>query len=706
MAYTEDALVEQPTIQLFNDLGWQSINCFEEVFGEDGTLGRENRGEVILVRSLSKALKNINPDLTELVITQAIEELARDRSAMTSIAANEQVYQLICDGIKVTNNENGEEEIITVQVIDWNHSTNNEFLLCSQLFITGEIETRRPDLTEEQESRLEKEFARAYHIITREERLDSIAHDIVEHFMGREYMGKAMVLAIDKATAIRYYNKLKIEWQKKLSNLKKQLVESHGSDQYRLKTQIALMESTDMAVVVSGGQGEYEAMNKKGLDIRVHRERMLKEKLDEKFKDPDDPLRIVCVCAMWLTGFDAPSISTLYLDKPLKNHSLMQAIARANRVFPNKTCGQVVDYINIFGALQQALGMYGSSVAEEPGQYQVDRPANDKKSLLDALENAMSDVKVFLATLKISLQMIIDTPEKGFAKLELLDKATESLLLPKNHDEFVSYVRQINRIFKSILPDCRADKFVKDRVTLNVLYYQMRVKSGLEVDDQDVLDVVRNQVNELLDDAIETIQIGSNLPEPINISGIDFDALAEMIERIKKPRASDTERLKNIIARKLKPMLDRNKTRQNLQDKFQKLIEQYNLGAYTAEQFFEELKQFISELEDEEKRFVREGITEEELAIFDLLNSEVVLSEAEKTQVKTIAKELLTRLKSILVIDWKKKQRTKARVKSAIDEVLDNLPDVYDDGLWTKTSDDVYMHIFDKYSDQSISCYG
>ncbi|WP_275100169.1 type I restriction endonuclease subunit R [Sedimenticola hydrogenitrophicus] len=1057
MLYTEGSLIEQPAIKLYSELGWETIECWDEPFGPESPFGRNNRGDVVLPNRLRPALEQLNPDAPTLAIDEAIEELSRDRSAMSPIAANEDIYQLLREGYKYKASDDVGEDV-TVRIIDWQNPENNDFLLCSQMSITGDIETRRPDLigfvnglpllfvelkashrqlihaykdnltdyrntiphlfwynqmillsngvqsklgtissawehfadwkkiesekeprrvslevavrgtcqkyrfldlvenytlfarqketikilakyhqylgvnealrgleyinsphpsplpggegatkkgqlgvfwhtqgsgksfsmtfftqkafrklpgnwtfvivtdrtdlddqiykifhstgmlleesqaesgedlkkllsedhrfvftliqkfraekgesypvlserddvivitdeahrsqydtlamnmrralpnaafiaftgtpllageektrevfgdyvsiynfadavddgatlplyyenrvpevnlsrddlgdeiteildeadlNDEQEARLEKEFARAYHIITREERLDTIAGDIVEHYMGREYMGKAMVVSIDKATAIRMYDKVQVAWQKKLTSLKNRLKVASGSYRNRLESQIAHMESTNMAVVVSGGQNDYERMAKLGLDYKPHRERMVREKLDEKFKDADDPLRIVFVCAMWMTGFDAPPVSTLYIDKPLKDHTLMQTIARANRVFPGKPAGQIVDYINIFGALQNALGMYGGGVAEPGEGYHVDTPANDKQVLIDELEKAMGEVRGFLAERQIGLQAIIDAKD-DLQRLTQLDEASEILLNPKHYDDFVSHLRQINRIFKAVLPDTRADKFVKERVAINIIYRQMRVKSGLEVDDTDVLDVVRNQVSELLDEAIETIRIGSNLPDPVDISGIDFEALAEMVNRLKKPSRSDVERLKAIIARKLMPMVERNSTRQNLQERFQQLIEEYNLGAYTAEQFFEELKKFIGELEEEEKRTAREDLTEEELAIFDLLCKDVALTEKERAEVKKVAHELLERLKEALVIDWKKKQRTKAKVESLIKDVLDHLPDAYDDNVWPKACEEVYLHVYDKYAGEGVSVY-
>ena len=442
-----------------------------------------------------------------------------------------------------------------------------------------------------------------------------------------------------------------------------------------------------------------------GLDFKPHRERIKNEKLDEKFKDEDDPLRIVFVCAMWLTGFDAPSVSTLYLDKPLKNHTLMQTIARANRVFPGKPAGQIVDYINIFGALQKALGMYGGGVQEEDGQYGAGSPADHKMVLVDALEKAVIEVNVFLEGHSINLQKIIDASTEDMKKLELLDEASEILLHPKLQDEFAAFVRQINRIFKALLPDAKAYKYIKERVALSVIYRQMRLKSGLDVDDQDVLDVVRTQVNELIEASIDTVKIGSNLPEPIDIGGIDFDALAEMLARTKKPKRSDIERLKNIIERRLGKMMSLNFTRQDLQEKFKKLIEEYNKGAYTAELFFEELSKFVNELNEEDKRAAREGLNEEELAIFDLLCKEVELSEKERNKVKVTAKELLLKLKDVLVIDWRKKQRTKAKVHNTIEEVLDALPDTFTDEIWPKAIEHVYLHVYDKYVGEGESVY-
>ncbi|MGB5708434.1 MAG: hypothetical protein WBM41_16580 [Arenicellales bacterium] len=192
------------------------------------------------------------------------------------------------------------------------------------------------ELDDEQEKKLEREFAREYHLITRDDRLEKVAEDLVSHFMGRKQSGKGMVICIDKVTAVKLYDKIQKYWKAYLDGLKSQLAVADELTGPELQRQIDFMEQTDMAVIVSQQQNEIDEFKGKGLDIAPYRTRMVKEDMETKFKDPDDPFRLVFVCATWLTGFDAPSVSTIYLDKPMNNHTLMQTIARANRVFGEK----------------------------------------------------------------------------------------------------------------------------------------------------------------------------------------------------------------------------------------------------------------------------------------------------------------------------------------------------------------------------------
>src|SRR5690606_16554971 len=231
--------------------------------------------------------------------------------------------------------------------------------------------------------RLAREFGREYHLITDDDRLDTIATDLVEHFVSRGYQGKAMVVSIDKATAVKMYDKVQAEWQRRIDTLSADVSAAAGEHGQALAAKLFEMTNTDMAVVVSPSQNEIADMRAKGVDIEPHRRRMVAEDLDGKFKDPSDPLRIVFLCAMWLTGFDAPATSTIYLDKPMRNHTLMQTIARANRVVAGKQAGEIIDYIGVFRNLQDALALYGSGYGGgvEPGDLPVEAKEEQAEDL-------------------------------------------------------------------------------------------------------------------------------------------------------------------------------------------------------------------------------------------------------------------------------------------------------------------------------------
>ena len=176
-----------------------------------------------------------------------------------------------------------------------------------------------------------------------------------------------------------------------------------------LTERLGVLDTTDMVVIVSPGQNEIEQMRKLGLEIEPHRRRMNESQppLAEKFKDTDDSLRLVFVCAM-LTGFDAPSCSTVYLDKPMRNHTLMQTIARANRVFSGKHSGVIVDYANVFASLERALAIYG---AGQGGAM----PVQDKQQLADALRLAVDEAIAFCAVRGVALDEIVALPPAAAA---------------------------------------------------------------------------------------------------------------------------------------------------------------------------------------------------------------------------------------------------------------------------------------------------
>ena len=1046
--YSEDSLVEQPAIALFAELDWETANCFQEKFGENGTLGRETPNEVVLVPRLRAALLRLNPDLPTEAIALAIEELTRDRSALSPANANREVYKLLKDGVKVSFlDADNEEKVETVQVIDWNKPSNNDFFLASQFWMSGEMYKRRADLVgfvnglplvfielkashkrleyaykknlrayrneipqlfwynnfiilsngsqskigsmtaewehfsewkkinsegeegivsletmikgtcehsrlldilenftlfdeaggglaklvsknhqylgvnnaiqaleeieknrgrlgvfwhtqgsgksysmvffsqkvlrklpgnytflivtdrqeldnqiyknfiragvvtekqaqaesgehlktllredhrfiftliqkfrtekgatypelsdrsdviviadeahrsqydtfalnlrnalpnaafiaftgtpliageektkevfgdyvstynfkqsiddcatvplyyenripelqltnldldkemhslieeavldEEQEKKFEREFSRDYHLITRDGRLEKIAEDLVAHFMERGYSGKAMFVSIDKATAVRMYDKVAKYWKKYLANLEKELVKTNDEEKEELKEKIKFMEETDMAVVVSQSQNEVEDLKKKGVDIIPHRRRIVKEDLDTKFKNPDDPFRIVFVCAMWMTGFDVPSCSTIYLDKPMRNHTLMQTIARANRVFGDKINGLIVDYVGIFRNLQKALAIYGS--ASGGGVDDGETPIIDKSLLIEPLKKAIEETTGYCNERGIELSKIQTV--YGFERTKLMDDAVDAIIVnDESKKKYLSLAGNVKRIYKAILPHPKANEFTQTQKLFDVIAEKIRSLTP-EADISEVMGDVEN----LLDNSIATEgyiihePVGkSDIEHRVNLSNIDFEALKKQFEKGRK--RIETEKLRGLINRKLIQMVRLNKNRMDYLEKFQKMIEEYNSGSHNVETFFTKLVVFAQELNVEEKRGIAEKLTEEELAIFDLLTKpEMDLSKKEVRNVKKVAQELLETIKKEkLVLDWRKRQQSRAGVRQSIEVILDEeLPRVYTKELYVQKCDAIYQHVYDSYfgPDQSI----
>lgn len=554
------------------------------------------------------------------------------------------------------------------------------------------------ELDEAQEQKLEREFAREYHLITRDDRLETIAEDLVKHFLGRGYRGKAMMVCIDKATAVRMYDKVQMHWNKHLVRLHDQLAKASGDEKDVLAEKIMVMQTTDMAVVVSQSQNEIEDLKAKELDIVPHRQRMLKEDLDEQFKDPDGNLRLVFVCAMWITGFDVPTCSTLYLDKPMRNHTLMQTIARANRVSPGKSAGLIVDYVGIFRNLQDALRIYAKP--NQPGQL----PINDKAALVAQLEALLEQAESFCTGLGVDLKGVVNTPLEK--RLEALQEAMNTIL-GQGEDTtkaYLSLAGQVARTFKAILPDAAANSYAP--MSVLVAYLGAMIKALRPPPD---ISGIMSDLDALLDDSIATegYRIGHK-PEAealIDLSQIDFAALQQKFNEGKK--ATETEKLKGQIEKKLEKMVRENKGRTDFLEKFQRLIEAYNASSHNLEAFFNELMAFAQNLTEEEQRAHRENLTEEELAIFDLLTQpDPVLTDKEKDEVKKVARELLAKLKAEkLVFDWKLKTQTKADVERTIRDFFIKLPVAYTPALKKDKRVKTYAHIYENYFGAGQSVY-
>ncbi len=563
--------------------------------------------------------------------------------------------------------------------------------------------------------------SRPYHLITRNDRLEKIAEDIVLHFMGRGFQGKAMVVSVDKATAVRMFDKVQKYWKMHLAELMAEYEARSGkaylpgknphepSDSEEqafladLWDEIRTMLETDMAVVISQGQNEIAEMRERGLNIIPHRRRMVEEDLDTKFKDPADPLRIVFVCAMWMTGFDVPSCSTIYLDKPMRNHTLMQTIARANRVWREKVNGLIVDYIGVFRDLQRALAIYGS--ASGGGVEEGDMPVETKQALVEELAETIQEVRGFLAEYDVELDELHQS--EGFERVNLLDEAVDAVLV--NDDtkhQYLTLAGNVDRLFHAILPDEAASQFGVDRKAIVVI--ADKIRSLTPAAD---ISGVMIAVDELLDESIVPTKEGYVISEPVSgghyldLSKVDFEALKKRFKRGRK--RIEAEKLRGSILSKLRKMVRLNRRRLDYYQKFQELIDEYNAGAKNVDAFYAELISLARNLSEEEQRGIAENLSEEELALFDLLTQpDPQLSRKEQEQVKDIARDLLDTLKAErLVLDWRKNQQTRAGVQVTIRDVLYQLPDAYDEDLFQQKLQLVYQHVYDSYYGEGKSIY-
>jgi type I restriction enzyme R subunit len=558
------------------------------------------------------------------------------------------------------------------------------------------------ELDEDAEGQLAREFGTQYTLLTRPERLKTIATDLVAHFVGRGFSGKAMYVGLDKAAAVRMYDLVKQAWAEHLAELHARHDALPELERPWLASRIKLMETTDMAVVVSQSQNELKTLDDLGLDIRPHRERMNREDLAEKFKDATNPLRLVFVCAMWMTGFDAPSVSTVYLDRPMKNHTLMQTIARANRVFPEKENGLIVDYIGVFRNLEKALAIYGSAGGSG------ESPIEIIDALAAELNATVAELIAFCSNHGLDLIALRDA--QGFDHIAKRDAAVEALLVDEETcNDFTVKARQVRKLFKALLPNPQAG--AQQRTVAGIRVLAERIAEVTRPPEADI-SAVRDAVDALLDRSvgaqeyvIRAAAVGTN-PDPlIDLSLIDFDGL---VARFAGRRRAETDRLAQLLRVQAIGAAQRNPTRYELVERIEQLIADYNAGSVNIDEYLRRLIELSQTLTDEEERAAREGMTEEELAIFDLLTQpDPVLNAEERKTVKASAKKLLEHLHEKLVQDWRRKVATTNDVNATIRRVLDEgLPEApYTPDIFMTKVQLVYDHVLTAYGDNGESAY-
>lgn len=553
----------------------------------------------------------------------------------------------------------------------------------------------RADLDADQQDKLEAEFAKEIHLMTAKPRLQSIAQDFVRHYSDLWTSGKAMFVCLNKVTCVRMYDYVQKYWQEEIERLKNRIKNVSQQEAQELRRKLQWMEETEMAVVISQEQNEIQTFKKWGLDIQYHRNKMVKNELDKDFKDSANPLRVVFVCAMWLTGFDVKCLSCLYLDKPLKAHTLMQTIARANRVAEGKSNGLIIDYIGIVKALRKALADYTANIGCIDGT----DPTVDKVKLIERILDTLEKAKLFLAERGFVLQDLICSYD--FPKMYYLQKGANIVCgTVEERKTFSAYASELNRLMKYTDRDDIDRNVRKEYEAVAAIYAEIK-KKRKHINITDLMVEINNIISDYVE--IEHSYMINEEVKRFDISGIDFDLLRREFAKVKNQNLLMRD-LEEIIQMKLDRMLFTNPERINYYERYQKIIDDYNSeqDRATIEKTFMDLMDLANKMNQEEQRYVREGFkSDEELTLYDMLFRND-LNKNDIKKLKTVAAELLNKIKAkISEYDhWTDKQETKAAVDNLIRDTLwAELPECYDEASIWGYRQRIYEYVYTHYKD-------
>ena len=550
------------------------------------------------------------------------------------------------------------------------------------------------DLDPDQEALLDKLLGKDYEVITADERLERIAADFVEHCSTRWESGKSMLVCIDKITCARMLQLIRPLWSAKAASVRSAAdakraealaaVDSEvravrEEEAGKLAAQAAWLEETVVGLIISEAQNEVRDFRRWGFDIIPHRDLMKRGfdgadgrriDVEKAFKNPDHPFRVAVVCAMWLTGFDVECLSTLYIDKPMKAHNLMQAIARANRVWPGKAHGLIVDYNGVLKSLREALAQYALG-EDGTGGEEIIVPIEERvQSLIEAIEAT----EAHLRRLGFDPGTLIGS--SGFARIKGLKDAVEAVhASDDNRRRFETFAREVFNRFKALLTEPSAFAYAERHDNIEAIYKKLSERR----DSADVTDLLK-ELHRIVNQAIRAERPGGDQIEGVklDLSEIDMEKLREEFAKKVRRKATTLRDIREIVEAKLAEMLARNPTRMDYQQKYEEIVADYNRekDRVTAEETFRRLVELVEELDVEQNRAVEEGLSEEEMALFDMLRKDG-LGKADRERVKQASRDLLASIEARLrELDrfWEKEQ-TKAEVRVFIlDQIHMKLP--------------------------------
>ena len=583
-----------------------------------------------------------------------------------------------------------EEDQSTVKLV---YENRGEKLGIARVDLNDRIAAKieEAELDPDQAALLEKLLGKDYEVITADDRLDKLADDFVEHCSTRWESGKSMLVCIDKITCARMYQRIMPRWEIKLAEVKATIPEldfalSRAIDpeeKERLSTKIEKflgqaqwMESTIIEIIISEAQNEVRDFQKWGFDIIPHRVVMKKGfetpdgkrvKVDDAFKDPEHPFRIAIICAMWLTGFDVECLSTLYVDKPMKAHTLMQAIARANRVYPGKDCGVIVDYNGMLKSLREALAQYALGDGDEGGGgEEIVEPIEE---LVKALVQAIDATEAHMTGLGFDIELLIGA--RGFTRIQAIRDAVDVLY---SSDEakrrFEIMARQVFSRFKSLLMEPSAFSYAERHDNIESIYRKLQEKR----DTADVTQLLK-ELHKIVNEAIRAQDVSGDHAEglTVDLSKIDFERLRDEFAKKVRHKHAALHDISVVVEEKLAQMLERNPMRMDYYRKYQEIVADYNRekDRVTVEETFARLIDLANSLDAEQRRAAEEGLTDDEYVLFQMLFQDNI-SKTDREKLKQASKSLLASLQELLkpMPDWTKNSATQAEVKVFI---LDNL---------------------------------
>jgi type I restriction enzyme R subunit len=548
----------------------------------------------------------------------------------------------------------------------------------------------KAELDPDQVALLEKLLGKDYEVITADDRLDKLAADFVEHCSTRWQTGKSMVVCIDKITCARMLQRIEPLWRTRVDQVKElirakaanleaatdpDLMEQLGRELEGLRGQAQWMETTIIEIIISEAQNEVRDFQKWGFDIIPHRWVMKtgfqtpdgkRVPVEDAFKDPLHPFRVAIVCAMWLTGFDVESLATLYIDKPMRAHNLMQAIARANRVYPGKYCGVIVDYNGMLKSLREALAQYALGDDETGGGGDIVAPIEE---LVAALLQAIEAAEEHLLELGFDVGRLRGA--KGFDRIQALRDAVDAVYTSDEAKRrFELIARQVFIRFKALLMEPSALAYAERHDNVEAIYRKLQDRR----DTADVTEVLK-ELHRIVNEAIRAAAPGTDHAEglTVDLSRIDFEKLRDEFATKVRRKHFALQDIRDVVEKKLTQMLARNPLRMDYYKKYQEILADYNRekDRATVEATFAQLVELAASLDAEQRRAAEEGLSEDELALFDLLFKDKV-SKADRERLKQASRSLLSSLKELLrpIQDWTQKTATRAEVEMFI---LDNL---------------------------------